>query len=399
MARKRKLPQGLWKRGKVYYARFSSGDRLVRKKLSSDYTVACQLLNELKSRADRADFGILDLDYPWADLKASFLHWARQSVRNHREYASDLSQFEKFSHVQNVSEVTAERIDAYRNWRLDQGVTARTVNKQVGTINNMLNKGVDRFKVIAHNPIAVVSPLPHDQKSKQRRSLTLEEVESLFHHSPDYLRPVWRLFMVTGIRKEELVDLRFDDIDWDRQTMTVRASVAKSKRSREIPLDDAMMAVLIKLKEQAADREPMVGRSRIQVAQRANFTRDHVFVTQANTPLCNNLLDRFYSTCKRAGIEGAEKWGSVDIHSLRVTFTTLSLEHGASPKAVQSILGHSTLALTMGIYAKATERAKRDAISALPFASDSTPKHAIPMQRAATKTTTSFEKAAQVAAG
>lgn len=53
---------------------------------------------------------------------------------------------------------------------------------------------------------------------------------------------------------------------------------------------------------------------------------------------------------------------------LRVTFTTLTLENGAIPKAIQAMLGHSTLALTMGVYAKATEKAKRDAINVLPWA-------------------------------
>ena len=73
------------------------------------------------------------------------------------------------------------------------------------------------------------------------------------------------------------------------------------------------------------------------------------------TPLRNNLLARFYAVCRRAGIHDAEPGGSVDIHALRVTFTTLSLEHGAKPKAVQEILGHSTLAMTMSVYAKATD--------------------------------------------
>jgi hypothetical protein len=65
----------------------------------------------------------------------------------------------------------------------------------------------------------------------------------------------------------------------------------------------------------------------------------------------------------------------------------LALEGGANPKAVQAILGHSTLALTMGVYARATDRAKRDAISALPFAKVSAPGHVIPVQNAHTART------------
>jgi integrase len=156
------------------------------------------------------------------------------------------------------------------------------------------------------------------------------------------------------------------------------------------------MAMLIELRGQAKARQPVTGHTPdITTRQAAAFSRDHVFVTKANTPLKNNLLTRFYAICKRAGIEGAESGGSVDIHSLRGTFTTLAIENGASPKAVQSILGHSTLALTMGTYAKATERAKRDAVSALPFAKASSPAHIVSIGKARTACSTATESATQ----
>ena len=397
MARKAKLPSGMWQRGETYYARFSSNGRTVRKRLSRDLRTAKELLNELRARADRGDFGLLDLDYPWTDLKAAFLRWAKQAVRHPEDYRRDLAKFEEFSNVQNCREVTAERIDAYRNWRLDQGVTPRTVNREVATINNMFNKGVKRFRVIDQNPIADVDRLSHTQLAKQRRPLTLEEVQSLFEHSTPDLIPVWRMFMTTGLRRGELSDLRFDDIDWARQTLTVQASNAKSKKAREIPLDDATMSMLVEQREKAADREPVDGPSPAMTAsQHRLFSRDHVFVSTVNTPLAHNLLSRFYGTCRRAGIEDAKPNGSIDIHSLRVSFTTLSLEHGANPKAIQAILGHSTLALTMEVYAKATDRSKREAVSVLPFATASTPAHVVPMR---TRTVTSPADSAQLGVG
>ena len=46
-----------------------------------------------------------------------------------------------------------------------------------------------------------------------------------------------QLYCTTGMRRNEVVRLRFDDGDWESQTLTVRASVAKG-RVREIPIDD-----------------------------------------------------------------------------------------------------------------------------------------------------------------
>ena len=87
----------------------------------------------------------------------------------------------------------------------------------------------------------------------------------------------------------------------------------------------------------AKHRQPVAGvTADFTARQLASFSHDHVFVTQANTPLKNNLMDRFYSICKRAAIQGAEPGGSVDIHSLRGTFATLAIERGGSPRAITS---------------------------------------------------------------
>ena len=94
MARPRKLPAGNWKRADTYYARFRSGGRLVRKRLSTDFDTACDILAELRARASRGEFNLIDNDYPWADLKVEFLRWARQAVRNPHEYERDLSRLE-----------------------------------------------------------------------------------------------------------------------------------------------------------------------------------------------------------------------------------------------------------------------------------------------------------------
>ena len=387
MARTKKLPKGLWKRGNIYYARFRHGGRMVQKRLSSDLDVAKVALNDLRARADKGDLGIIDNDCPWTDLKERFLRWAKQAVRNPGDYKRDLERFEAYCRVQSVRQIDQDYVVGYREWRLSQNkgavagkewqraagkrVSPRTVNREVGTLQNMLNKGVD-WKMIGLNPLAALKPLRHDEPTKDRRSLSAAEVELIFANAPDWLRKPLRLFASTGIRRNELVSLRITDVDFERRCIVIRASVAKSRKAREIPLDDDTAAMLAKLCDQAKQRERIPGKT-----PEGRFSREHVFVTAWNTPLRNNLLRAFYAVCKRAGIEGGWQGGSVDLHSLRGTFTTLTIENGANPKAVQSILGHSTLAMTMGVYAKATERSKRDAIAALPFARVTPPDHVI----------------------
>ena len=138
---RRKLPPGMSVRGRTYYARFMHSGRLIRKRLSSDYRVACELLNDLKAKADRGDFGIIGNDCPWSDIKAEFLRWAKQQISNPQDYARDLKRFEECCHPRNVRDVTPAAVHAFREWRLDHGKTARTVNREVGTIVEHAQQG------------------------------------------------------------------------------------------------------------------------------------------------------------------------------------------------------------------------------------------------------------------
>ena len=382
MPRERQLPEGMWKRGRCYYARFRANGRAVRKRLSTDFRVACELLRDLRARADRADFGLVDNNCKWDELKDEFLRWARQGVRGPKLYEQDLLKFEEFVRPASICEIDHQLVIGFRAWRLTQGVTPRTVNRQVATLHNMLAKGV-KWKRIGSNPLVGLKPLKHDKPAKERRSLSVEEVKAIFDASSDSLRPVWKILMTTGLRRSEMVNLKFENVDFGRKVVVVPASTAKNHKAREIPLDDDVFADIVVRRDEAKRRRPVPGRTAdLTQQQLARFSREHVFVTEANTPLKNNLLKRFYAVCKRAGIEGAEPGGSVDLHALRVSFITLSIEHGGSPKAVQAIVGHKSLEMTMKVYAKATDKSQREAINVLPFASVSPPPHIVSLQDA-----------------
>lgn len=383
MARPRKLPPGMRQRGKVYYAWFRAHGRLVQKRLSTDFKVACELLRDLRARADKAEFDILDNDYSIAELQRQYYQHVDQTLRpsSAKRYKAVLRRILRTLNVTTVNHITTTRILEYRRERLTVGKSPTTINMAVGLLSTMLRWGV-QHKLIGSNPLAGLKRLPNDNPTKQRRALTEAEVLALFEASPPDLRRIWRTFMVTGIRHDELVAMRFTDVDFERKTVTVQSYTAKNHKAREIPLDDETLATIAQLQAEAPNRQPKYrGPARIQRRIAATFSREHVFVTGAGTPYRHNLLAKFYKCCQKAGIEDAEPHGSVDLHSLRVSFATLAINNGASPKAVQAILGHSTLAMTMNIYSRATEGAKREAVAALPFAKVSDPVGVVSMSK------------------
>ena len=299
--RRQSMPPGMTLRGRVYHADFMKNGRRVRKRLSTDLDAAKEILNALRFRADKASFDLLDNRYPWSELRRDFLAWAQQNVRRWAEYEADLVKFEEFCNIRCVSMVTPSLLLQFRSWRIRQGVTPRTINRQVGTIHNMLAKGVRVFRCIASNPLTEFQRLPEGDPTKKRRALTADEIVDIFKYAPADLKPVLRMYATTGMRCAEVVTLRFDDIDWENQSLTVRASVAKGKRAREIPLDDETMKMLRQLRQQATVRPE-------------GFNREFVFINRIGNPHSNTLLERFYVVCKHAGIKDAVPGGSVDLH-------------------------------------------------------------------------------------
>jgi integrase len=273
-----------------------------------------------------------------------------------------------------VSHLTTDALLDYRSARLGKGVTPRTVNIDVTTLQSLLNWGV-KNRVIGSNPIAHIGPLRHDNP-KNRRPLVPEEVELLLAHGHEPWTSIWYCFLTTGIRCEELCSLKFTDVDAVNREIIIRSSVAKNHRERRIPIDERLFQMLEALRRAAPSRLPKErGGKKASKRILERFTREHVFVTTSATPLNQrNLYRALYADCKRAGIETRTKDSAgrllthVDLHSLRVTFATTAIGSGADPKSVQEILGHRTLEMTMRVYAKMNRNNKRAAILALPYA-------------------------------
>jgi integrase len=376
MPRKRKLPEGIRVRNGGYHCDFYAGGRRVRKYLSTNLEAATTILNELKARADRADFGLLDNDYPLAELREEYLRHCRQ-VRKPttvERYVCNLDAIMPRLAATRVSQITTANVLLFRQERTSAGASPRTINMDVGALSTMLNWAV-RHNLIGSNPMAGLEPLPHDNP-KEGRPLSEEEVQRLLESSPPHWRTVWYAFLVTGMRKEELAELTFRDVDWEACELIVRGSVAKNHRERRIPIDAGLWEILKGQEAGRPERRPGKGRTP-QITDRVQkrFSRDHVFVSTQNTSLTHRsgLYHAFMRCCERAKIQTktfnpeGRLVEHVDLHSLRRTFATSLIVSGADPRSVQELLGHRTLDMTMRIYTKIQTQTKRQALGKLPY--------------------------------
>ena len=246
---------------------------------------------------------------------------------------------------------------------LDSGLSPRTV-AYCHTVTSTALKQAVLDGVIPVNPLAAVKK-PHVPHTKAM-ALTREQLEAVFTHisNPVLLR-ICRFAVVTGMRRSEILGLRWQDVNFSRKTVSVNqtclvrdgksAVITQSTKTtssrRTLSIDDATIAMLreqkaycLRLKLRLPDHKPC----------------DLVFPSENLTPICpNNVTHDAKAAFKAAGLP------QFSFHSFRHTSATLLLQAGINYKVVQQRLGHSSCATTMDIYAHVMPGADEEAAKVL----------------------------------
>lgn len=179
------------------------------------------------------------------------------------------------------------------------------------------------------------------------------------------LAALWRLALLTGMRRGELLGLKWEDVDLDRGVLSVRRTLSRGKGGtwelgtpktaagrRSIALPASCIGALRKRR----------------VAQNAERLRlgsiwtdhDFVFTNPTGGPLhVNSLMVAYERLVRTAGVP------RIRFHDLRHTSATLMLANGVHPKIVQERLGHADISMTLNRYSHVTPGMQRDAADTL----------------------------------
>jgi integrase len=168
-----------------------------------------------------------------------------------------------------------------------------------------------------------------EQNQVVERILSSAEEQRLLDECSERLKPVVVLALHTGMRKSELLNLKWKNIDFVKKMILVEHT--KSGRARRIPMNETAEAELLALKSR-------------------NGT-ERVF------PYAS-IRSAWEGARKRAGLVGLR------FHDLRHTFATRLIERGVDPVRVQRLLGHSTLLVTQR-YLHASDVGLRNAVAQL----------------------------------
>jgi integrase len=229
--------------------------------------------------------------------------------------------------IEIIGDVTLQQItpfhwDKYKSVRL-QKVSPVTVNIELRTIGSVLNKAF-RWKVIDLNPFASLHLCLIPEKYPDYFS---REEFQVFCNAMgnDWYKDIVQFAVLTGMRRGEITNLKWKNIDLDNKIIHVVSSPTfrtKAGKKRIVPIHKKLMPIL---------------------KSRFNPDPEKYVFTHWTRKVKESYVTHRFSDYKVIG--GIQRKG-LHFHSLRHTFASWLVQEGVSLYEVQRLLGHSNIAVT-----------------------------------------------------
>ncbi|MDA8350935.1 MAG: integrase, partial [Pseudomonadota bacterium] len=245
-----------------------------------------------------------------------------------------------------LSAITVEDVEGWRLKRINEGIEPSTVRRDLDALSSVLTRAVKLDK-LAINPVhrierpkidrtPKVRYLDTPEEKRLRKALSERDAEMRkaresanrwrkarkqdplppLPYFGDHLTPAVLISMNTGMRRGELLALRWANVDMKGKQLTVEGATAKAGQTRHIPLNDEALDVLKKWKEQAPAGERVIA------------------VDTGFKTAWASLLERAKIT--------AFRW-----HDLRHHFASRLVQAGVPLNTVRELLGHGSMAMTL----------------------------------------------------
>jgi len=249
-----------------------------------------------------------------------------------------LKRFKNHIASAQLSEIDTQTIEEYKAKRL-KCCKPCTVNIELRSLRSMFNTAV-RWDLIKKNPFLGLK-LVRIPKTYPKY-LTKEEIDLVCEKSKlKWLKNVITFAFNTGMRRNEIINLKWEDINLEEKYLIVRNNdtfSTKSKKDRIIPLSISVIGLLSTLSK----------------------VSEYVFVNRMRLQLYPNYVTQcFRDLVKDCGLKKG-----ISFHTLRHSFASMLVSKGVSLYVVKELLGHSDFATTQ-IYAHLESKSLKDAIEKL----------------------------------
>ncbi|MDF2540845.1 MAG: integrase family protein [Herbinix sp.] len=256
-----------------------------------------------------------------------------------------------------LKEVSVDDIQELFNSLDDRGFSKGMIKLVSATLNGCLVKAMKK-RMIEFNPVEYTE-LPEGKEKKKSVALT-KGIQNVFqeYSKESYLFSLFKVALMTGMRRGELQGICWKDIDFERRKIYVNHTLIwiegqgyyldrpKTKASlRELPMNTDLYNYMQSIKKQADEKG--LGKQ-----------DDYIFCLPDGAPISryriSNELNMIQNKMRNAGFECP----IFTCHSLRHTYATRAIENGINPQNLKDLLGHSSLAITMDLYGHVMEDVK-----------------------------------------
>lgn len=267
---------------------------------------------------------------------ASFIsylsHQKQYSAHTLKAYSNDLLSFKDYLDViyeaKSPSDVSKRMVSSFIAELAEQGLAARTINRKLSAIQSFFNH-LHKRGIVEQNPVRNIQRpktpkrLPSIIRSEQVSTLLSRETFIQdFEGIRD--RAILSTFYACGLRRDELIGLRTNNIDWVAGQLKV---LGKRNKERIIPIGKDLLNILDDYRRQR---------------EQALASNEIFFLTVKGEKMYPSLV---YQIVKNylSKVTTIEKKSP---HVLRHTFATHLLNEGANLQSIKELLGHESLATT-----------------------------------------------------
>ena len=242
------------------------------------------------------------------------------------------------------------RVKRLESQKQPKGLSSKTVRN----INQVISSALDlakEQKLISSNPTDACA-LPKVEH-KEMQTIPAEDLSKFLREAKaSGVYEMYYIELATGLRRGELLGLKWSDIDFTNRVIRVQRQVARiNGEIVEAPLKTKNSYRNISISDDTAE---------VLKAQKEKVNSEYVFPSPNGGPISpdsvNHMLQR---VLERAGLP------KVRFHDLRHTFATIALQNGVDIKTVSGMLGHYSAGFTLDTYAHVTTAAQKEAANTM----------------------------------
>ena len=306
----------IYQKGGNWFIDYYANGRRKREKVGTSKVLAETVLR--KRKVEVAEGKFLDIK---KQQKIRFEDFAEEYLELHsklnKSYYTDckiVNLFKKYFSGKYLYEITLLDIERFKSVRAKE-VSPSTVNRALAVLKSMFNRAILWGKA-ENNPCKGIKMLKVN--NQRLRFLEKEEIDKLLANCCEHLKPIVIVALNTGMRKGEILGLKWHDIDIKRNIIHLYNT--KNGEKREIPMNNIVQKTIIGVLK--------------------NPESQYIFCNKDGKPY-GNVRTSFFTALKKSDI--------VDFrfHDLRHTFASQLVMSGVDLNTVRELLGHKSLEMTL----------------------------------------------------